>query len=201
MKGLRELVSVLRHRDYRYVWLAHSCSVTGDAIVVVAVSLLVIKLTGDATDLGVVFAAWALALVSFLLLGGVWADRLPRHRVMVAADVVRFALHAALAALILTGEVRIWHLVVIEGLFGAAEAFFQPASTGLLPQTVPEAEIQEAVDEALNLSKEEKAQLNELNQSSLKVFVEAQKKARDVLTDEQREQLKPKPKDKPATDK
>jgi hypothetical protein len=46
--------------------------------------------------------------------------------------------------LIVTGEVRIWHLVVIGVLFGTAEAFYRPAATGLLPQTVPEAEIQEA---------------------------------------------------------
>jgi MFS family permease len=144
MANLAQLARVLRHRDYRYLWLAHSSSVLGNSIVLVAISLLVIKLTGDATDLGLVFAAQALALVGFLLVGGVWADRLPRHLVMVVTDVVRFALHAALAALIFTGEVRIWHLIAIEAVFGAAEAFFQPASTGLLPQTVPEAEIQEA---------------------------------------------------------
>lgn len=144
MSRIRDMARVLRHRDFRYLWLAHSCSVIGDGITLVAVSLLVIKLTGNASDLGLVFAAQALALVSCLLIGGVWADRLPRHRVMVVTDVVRFALHAALAALILTGEVRIWHLVVIEATFGAAEAFFRPASTGLLPQTVPEADIQEA---------------------------------------------------------
>jgi MFS family permease len=144
MNHAREMVRVLRHRDFRYLWLAHSSSVIGDGITLVAVSLLVIKLTGNATDLGLVFAAQALALVSCLLVGGVWADRLPRHLVMVTTDLIRFALHAALAALILTGEVRIWQLVVIEAAFGAAEAFFRPASTGLLPQTVPEADIQEA---------------------------------------------------------
>jgi MFS family permease len=144
MNHARDMARVLRHRDFRYLWLAHSSSVIGDGITLVAVSLLVIKLTGNASDLGIVFAAQALALVSCLLLGGVWADRLPRHRVMVATDLVRFALHAALAALIFTGEVRIWQLVAIEACFGAAEAFFQPASTGLLPQTVPESDIQQA---------------------------------------------------------
>lgn len=143
MSHARDMLRVLRNRDYRYAWVAHSFSILGDRIVLVALSLLVIKLTGDATDLGLVFAAWALTLVSFLLIGGVWADRLPAHRVMVATDVIRFALHAALAALILTGEVRIWQLVVIEGLFGAAEAFYQPASSRLLPETVPEEQIQE----------------------------------------------------------
>jgi MFS family permease len=144
MQHVRELTRVLRHRDFRYLWLAHSASVIGDGITLVAVSLLVIKLTGNASDLGLIFAAQALALVSCLLVGGVWADRLPRHRVMVATDVIRFALHAALAALIFTGEIRIWQLVVIEATFGAAEAFFRPASTGVLPQTVPEEDIQEA---------------------------------------------------------
>ena len=100
--------------------------------------------TGHATDLGIVLAAQSLPLAAFLLIGGVWADRLPRHRVMVATDLVRFTLHALLAALVFTGVARIWHLVAIEAVFGAAEAFFRPAATGLLPQTVPEPEIQRA---------------------------------------------------------
>ena len=113
-------------------------------VVTVALALFVIDLTGNATDLGLVLSAHALPLVAFLLIGGVWADRLPRHRVMVATDLARFALHALLAVLIFTGAVRIWQIVVIEMLFGTAEAFFRPAAAGLLPQTVPESEIQEA---------------------------------------------------------
>src|SRR5207237_8869946 len=46
--------------------------------------------------------------------------------------------------LILTGSIRIWQLVVIEAAFGAAQAFFQPAYSGLIPQTVPETLIQDA---------------------------------------------------------
>ena len=55
---------------------------------------------------------------------------------MVVTDLTRFALHALLCILIFTGEVRIWQVVVIEVLFGAAEAFSRPAASGLLPQTV-----------------------------------------------------------------
>lgn len=144
MSTLIRQLRVLRHRDFRYLWLAQSASVIGDCIVIVALALYVIDLTGNATDLGLVFAAASLPLVVFLLLGGVWADRLPRHRVMVVTDLVRFALHGLLAALIFTGSAKIWQLVVIEALFGTAEAFFRPAANGLLPQTVPDAEIQEA---------------------------------------------------------
>jgi MFS family permease len=144
MTNLSEMRRVLGHRDFRLLWLAQSSSVIGDNIVLVALALFVVGLTGSAADLGLVLAAHALSLVSFLLLGGVWADRLPRHRVMIATDLVRFALHAVLAVLIFSGSARIWQVVVIEVLFGSAEAFFRPAASGLLPQTVPEPDIQQA---------------------------------------------------------
>jgi MFS family permease len=138
------VLRVLRHPDFRYLWLAQAASFLGDRIVTIALALYVIGLTGSPSDLGLVLAAQALPLVALLVLGGVWADRLPRHRVMIATDLVRFAVHALLAVLILAGTVRIWELVVLEALFGSAEAFFRPAAAGLMPQTVPEAEIQQA---------------------------------------------------------
>jgi MFS family permease len=139
-----DLLRVLRHRDFRLLWIGQAASVVGDNIVTVALALFVVELTGSATDLGFVLAGYSLPLITFLLVGGVLADRLPRHRVVVATDLVRFALHGLLAILILTDAVAIWQMVAIGMLFGSAEAFFRPAATGLLPQTVPEAEIQEA---------------------------------------------------------
>jgi MFS family permease len=136
--------SVLRHRDFRLLWVGQSLSVVGDGIVNVALALFVIKLTGSATDLGVVLAAKSVSLIAFLLVGGVWADRVPRHRLIFVTDVTRVALHGALAVLIFAGSAAIWSIVAIEIAYGAAEAFSRPAASGLLPQTVPEAEIQEA---------------------------------------------------------
>ncbi|MEA2218222.1 MAG: hypothetical protein QOJ35_848 [Solirubrobacteraceae bacterium] len=144
MTGTRQLLRVLRHRDFRLLWLANSASVVGDRIVTVALALFVVRLTGSATDLGFVLTAYDLPLIVFVLFGGVIADRLPRHRVVVVTDLVRCALHALLALLIVGGEIRIWQLVAIGVLFGTADAFFKPAASGLLPQTVPEDEIQEA---------------------------------------------------------
>jgi MFS family permease len=136
-------MKVLRHTDFRNLFLGQAASTVGDRIVFVALALYVTDI-GSPSDVGLVLAAHALPLVGFVLLGGVWADRLPRARVMISTDFVRFALHALLAALIFTGAVEIWHIVVIEALFGTAEAFFRPALTGLVPQTVPEDEIQPA---------------------------------------------------------
>ncbi len=135
---------VLRYPDFRYLFLGQAASVIGDRVVVVAIALFVTQTTGSPTDLGLVLAAQTLPLVALLLFGGVWADRLPRHRIMIGTDLIRATLHATLAVLIFTGVVRIWQLVVLEAMFGAAQAFFQPAYTGLLPQTVPEELIQDA---------------------------------------------------------
>ena len=134
---------VLRQRDFFNLFLGQAASTIGDRIVFVALALYVTEI-GSPTDVGIVLAAATLPLVGFLLIGGVWADRLPRNEVMIVTDLVRFGLHAALAALIFTDAVEIWHIVVIEALFGTAEAFFRPAYTGLVPQTVPEEMIQDA---------------------------------------------------------
>src|SRR3954447_4807192 len=113
-------------------------------MVIVVIGLYVTDLTGSPAQVGLVLAAYAGPLVLFLLLGGVIADRLPRRGVMITADLVRAVLHATLAVLIALDAVEVRHMVVIGVLFGAAEAFFRPAYTGLVPQTVSEDCIQQA---------------------------------------------------------
>ncbi len=135
---------VLRHRDFRNLFLGQSASAVGDQVVIVALALYITQRTGSPTDLGLVLAAQSLPLVALLLFGGVWADRLPRQRIMIITDLVRAALHATLAALILAGGASVAEMIVIEALFGAARAFFQPAYTGLLPQTISSALVQDA---------------------------------------------------------
>jgi MFS family permease len=135
---------VLRHRNFRNLFLGQSASAVGDQVVIVALALYITQRTGSPTDLGVVLAAQSLPMVALLLFGGVWADRLPRHRIMIAADLVRALLHAVLAVLILNGGASVGEMVVIEALFGAARAFFQPAYTGLMPQTISEEHKQDA---------------------------------------------------------
>jgi MFS family permease len=138
-----ERMAVLRHPSFRNLFLGQSASALGDRIVFVALALYVTEI-GSPTDVGVVLAAHAIPLVGFVLIGGVLADRMSRRHVMIASDLVRCGLHGVLALLIFTGTVEIWHIVAIEAAYGCAEAFFNPAHTGLVPQTVPEDEIQAA---------------------------------------------------------
>jgi Transmembrane secretion effector len=135
--------TLLRHREFRLLFIGQSLSAIGDRITLVALALYVSDI-GTPTDVGLVLAAATLPMVALLLIAGVWADRLPRHKVMLTTDIARALVHGLLAALILSGDVQIWQIVVLEALYGTAEAFFRPAQTGLTPQTVPETQIQPA---------------------------------------------------------
>jgi MFS family permease len=134
----------LRHTTFRLLFLGQAISALGDRLVPVALAFAVLDLTGSVTDLGIVTAAQTLPLVTFVLLGGVWADRLPRQRVMLASDAVRALAQGTSALLLLIGQAHVWQLASLQAVYGAAEAFFGPASTAVIPQTVDDSELQQA---------------------------------------------------------
>lgn len=88
-------------------------------------------------------AIW-LPQIVFVLAGGIVGDRLPRNVVMVATDVLMFLVQGAVAVLLLTGTAELWQLVVTQLLRGVGQAFFFPASTGLVPQVVSAPRLQQA---------------------------------------------------------
>jgi MFS family permease len=137
-------LGLFRIRDFRNVFLAQSISVFGDGITPVALTFAVLGLTGSATDLGLVLAAQSLPLAALALVGGVWADRLPRAALMVASDLVRAAVQITGAVLLLSGAAQIWQLALLAALHGAAEAFFRPAAGAIMPQIVPAPRLQQA---------------------------------------------------------
>jgi len=134
----------LRVRNFRLLAGARTISFFGTNLAPIAVAFAVLDLTGSATDVGIAFACWTLAQISTLLIGGVVADRLPRRLVMLSSDSANFAIRAAMGALLVSGHARIWEIFVLQALGGAATAFYSPASTGLVPETVRPALLQQA---------------------------------------------------------
>jgi hypothetical protein len=86
---------------------------------------------------GYVAAAHLIPLIGFLLLGGVVADRLPQHQVMVAANALQALAQAASAVLLLAGHARVWELAVLAAARGIGTGFYLPASEGLLRSRPP----------------------------------------------------------------
>lgn len=137
-------LGALRERQFRLFFTGQLVSLLGDAVGPFALIFAVLDLTNSATDLGLVQAAKIVPMVAFLLVGGVYADRLPRRAVMVTADVTRMGTQGAMAALLLTHNAQIWELAALQAVAGAASGFFNPASTGLLPTIVSAPRLQEA---------------------------------------------------------
>ncbi|MFL5932904.1 MAG: MFS transporter [Gaiellaceae bacterium] len=134
----------LAEREFRLLFLGRTVSFVGSSFANIALAFAVLELTGSKADLGYVLAARTVPMVAFLLVGGIWADRLPRHHVMVVSNVLSGLSQAAVAVLLFSGHARIWQLAVLAAVNGASSAFFFPASSGIIPQTVPEPLLQEA---------------------------------------------------------
>jgi MFS family permease len=126
------------------MWTGSATSALGDAVVQIALIFAILHIGGSASAIGVVLAVQTVARVAFLLAGGVWADRLRRQYVMLTADGVRGVVQAGLAVLLLSEHAHIWELAVGGALYGAATSFFNPASTALVPETVPAEQLQQA---------------------------------------------------------
>ena len=141
---LRAALRPLGEREFRLLFLGRITSLFGSAFAPIALAFAVLDLTGSPTDLGLVIAAGFVPQIFFILVGGIWADRLPRHHVMVVSDLLAGAAQAAIAVLVLTGVAEIWHLVVLQVIRGVATSFFYPASQGIVPQTVSARLLQEA---------------------------------------------------------
>jgi MFS family permease len=134
----------LASRNFRLLLACDVTSWLGSAMAGVALPFAVLAIGGSPADIGYVATSSLLAMMACLLLGGAVADRLPRHQVLVAADVVMAVAQACSAGLVLAGRPHPWELALLAAVAGAGLGFFVPAAQGLLPQTVSEAQLSQA---------------------------------------------------------
>ena len=127
----------LRERDFALLYTGVAVSLIGDGITLVALAWQVYDISNTPSALSLVGLAWTLPMVAFLLFGGVLADRIPRRRLLIAADVIRCASLAGIGVLSVTGAIELWHVVVLAIPFGVGQALFAPAYQASIPEIVP----------------------------------------------------------------
>ncbi|GAA3500995.1 MFS transporter [Streptomyces prasinosporus] len=132
-----EACAPLAIRPFRLHFTARMLSWTGSAVAPVGLAFAVLGLGAGASGLGLVLAAGVVPQILLLLIGGVVADRFSRARVMVWKNVLCAAAEGVAAVLLWAGSARVWHLVAISALCGAAGAFFAPAAGGVVVEVVP----------------------------------------------------------------
>jgi hypothetical protein len=136
--------SVLRERDFRLLFTGRCVSLLGDGAFLVAMAWEAYTLSNAPTALSLLGIAMTVPLIALLLFGGVVSDRHGRRQVMLIADAVRAVLLGLLGLLAVSGDLRLWQMMVIVAVYGGAQAFFDPASDAILPQLVPESRLGEA---------------------------------------------------------
>jgi MFS family permease len=131
------LLDALRHRPFALLWAGQTVSRLGDSLYRIALSWWVLEKTGSAAAMGTVAFFTFAPMILFLLVGGVLVDRLPRFRIMLASDSVNAVVVGLVTALAATDRLEVWHIYAASIVFGLAEAFFYPAYSASVPQTVP----------------------------------------------------------------
>src|SRR5260370_919461 len=133
-RALAERFPALAHRDFRLLLADRLLAPAAFAFSLVGVAFAVLDSTGSTADLSYVLAAQVAPALAFTLIGGVFADRLPPQRVIIAGNLMIALGEGTFGALVLAGHPRLWQMIVLESLTGTGVAMFYPASQALLPR-------------------------------------------------------------------
>ncbi|HEX6210823.1 MAG TPA: MFS transporter, partial [Methylomirabilota bacterium] len=133
---LTRVAAALTYRDFRILWFGACTSSIGTWMQKVAQSWLVLELTGSARYLALDAFLGEAPILLFTLIGGVIADRRDRRRLLLASQVGQMSSALALAWLVVTGRVEVWHILALSFVSGTAQAFGGPAYQSLIPSLI-----------------------------------------------------------------
>jgi MFS family permease len=129
--------SLFSYKDYRNYFISSLIFFIGSSAFPIALAVSVLDNGGDVTDLGLILAARLLSGTLLMLVGGVWADRLPRKWIIIGSDSFR-ALIALVLVLVSANHLPLWAIGLLVFLMGAGDAFGQPAGSAIVPSLLPD---------------------------------------------------------------
>jgi MFS family permease len=141
----RQMVSSLRQRNYRLFFFGQLVSVAGTWMQTVAQSFVVLDLTHSGTQLGLTTAARFLPMFLFGPVGGVFADRMDKRRVLYLTQTLSGLLAAAFAVLVGTGSLRLWTVYLLALALGLVNVFDNPARQAFISEMVTADDLANAV--------------------------------------------------------
>jgi predicted MFS family arabinose efflux permease len=134
-----------RHRDFRLMWIGACVSTIGTFVQQFAQSWLVYDLTKNPFYLGLDLFLGQLPIILFSLVGGVFADRMDRRKMLLASQYIQMICAFTLALLFFTHTVKIWEILSLSFIVGLGQSFGGPAYSALLPTLVPPEDLSNAI--------------------------------------------------------
>ncbi len=140
-----QMVSSLRQRNYRLFFFGQLVSVAGTWMQSVAQSFVVLDLTHSGTQLGLTSAARFLPMFLFGPVGGVFADRMDRKRVLYLTQSLSGLLAAVVAVTVATHSIRLWIVYLLAIALGTVNVFDNPARQSFISEMVSAQDLPNAV--------------------------------------------------------
>jgi MFS family permease len=139
------MISSLRQRNYRLFFFGQLVSVAGTWMQTVAQSFVVLDLTHSGTQLGLTTAARFLPMFVFGPLGGVFADRMDRRRVLYVTQALSGLLAGVFAVTVGTHSIRLWIVYLLALALGFVNVFDNPARQSFISEMVSAEDLPNAV--------------------------------------------------------
>lgn len=136
--------SLLKNRSFIFLWLSSTTSFVALSSYLFAEQWYIITVLKMESALGIVLMITMIFRVLFMTVGGVWADRYRRSRIMLVSSLIRCVIVIVMIFFLQMSILEIWSLIGFAILFGIVDAFFSPANTSLLPLLVPNSLITKA---------------------------------------------------------
>lgn len=130
-------ISLFKNRAFLFLWLSSTTSFLALSTYLFAEQWYVIQALGQESALGIVMMVTMVPRVLLMTVGGVWADRFKRSKIMLVSSFTRCLLIFVMITLLHLHLLNLWSLLVFALLFGILDAFFSPANQSLLPLLVP----------------------------------------------------------------
>ena len=138
-------LAALKYRDYRMTWTANMFSGAAMWTFIVASQWFTLSESDSSGWVGVITFASMIPFLIVSLPGGLMADRIDRRTLAQIMLFASFIVTAILAVLVISGEVKIWHVAVLAFLGGAFRAVQEPTVTALIPNQVPQGVLLNAI--------------------------------------------------------
>ena len=143
------MLKALRHRDFRWYWFSSTAWAAGFGMQFLILGWLVLQLTENSSSkLGLMIFIYGLPNLTFILFGGIIADRFERRKVLLTTQLLVTLLVLTVATLVFADLEKMWHIYIIVLLMGTLQALAMPARQAIVAQLVPREDMLNAV--ALN---------------------------------------------------
>ncbi|MBO8156891.1 MAG: MFS transporter [Bacillaceae bacterium] len=134
-------IALLKNKNFFFFWIGQFLSSMGDYLHALAIMWLMLEFTGSPTHMALVVLSQVIPKLIFGLLGGGYADRFDRRKVMIVSDLIRGTVVLAIPILYVTHLIDVWHFYMVAFVLGSVSCFFDPAHRSLMPYVVKDEDL------------------------------------------------------------